>query len=282
VFLGVAALVLGASREPGAAGLLLSIAAMVLVAAGVFLIIWAFAYQTLAYALTESALRIEWLGRVTVVPYQGIHGIYTGQRLEGHATPSALRWPGINVGSSRVRGLGRVRFFATSSDQSRLTLITVEHGGLIVSARDPQEFRAALIERVEQFGDTPIESPEAGTWHQKEPTAAPWTAFADAWLPVWVGLGLLALLLLLATIDLRYEALPDQIVLHFDASGAPSQIAPKSDLLRLPLLGFVCLLVDWVVGVMVHQREWLLARLLWAGGAIVQLVLYVGVLRLVA
>jgi hypothetical protein len=281
VFLGVAAVVLGASREPGLTTLVLTVVAIVLVAAGVLLMIWAFAYRRLAYALTESALRVEWLGRTVVVPYQAIQGIYTGQRLEGRATPSQPRWPGISVGSARIRGLGRLRFFATSSDQSRLTLITVEHGGVIVSARDPQEFRAALIERVEQYGELSTHALEPQTLRHTEPTAAPWTAFADRWLPACIGLGLLALLLVLATIVLRYDALPDQVALHFDASGQPSQIASKYDLLRLPLLGFVCLLVNWVVGVVVHQRERLLARLLWLGGAIVQLVLFVGVLRLV-
>jgi hypothetical protein len=282
VFLGVAALVLGVSREPGPTMLLLCFLAIVLAGAGVLLMVWAFAYRRLAYSLTESAVRIEWLGRTVVVPYQAIQGIYTGQRLEGHATPSALRWPGISVGPSRVRGLGRLRFFATSSDQSRLTLITVEHGGVIVSARDPQAFRAALIERVEQSGELPIGQPEQHKWRHTEPTATPWTAVADRWLLACIGLGLVALLLVLATIVLRYDALPEQVALHFDASGQPSQLAPKSDLLRLPLFGFVCLVVNWVAGVVVHQRERLLARLLWLGGPVVQLVLFVGALRLVS
>ena len=76
--------------------LLLCFLAIVLAGAGVLLMVWAFAYRRLAYSLTESAVRIESLGRTVVVPYQAIQGIYTGQRLEGHATPSALR----NRGSS--------------------------------------------------------------------------------------------------------------------------------------------------------------------------------------
>jgi hypothetical protein len=253
----------------------------VLVAAGVLLMVWAFAYQRLAYSLTENALRIDWLGRVVVVPYQAIHGIYTGQRLEGHASPGALSWPGINVGSSRVRGLGRLRFFATSADQSHMTLITVEHGGVVVSAREPQVFRAALIEHVERFGDLPVEPADRETWQQRGPIAAPWTALADRWLPACVTAGVLAVLLVLGTIDVRYDTLPAEIPLHFDGSLAASQIAPKADLLRIPLLGFVSLVVDWTAGIAVHERERLLARLLWLGGAVVQLVLLVGVVRLV-
>ncbi len=88
-------------------------------------------------------------------------------------------------------------------------------------------------------------------------------------------------LCVLAAIGLRYDALPDQVPLHFDATGQTSQIAPKSDLLRLPLLGLIVLCVNWGLGVIVHPRERTLARLLWLGGAIVQLVLLLGVLRLI-
>ena len=50
----------------------------------------------------------------------------------------------------------------------------------------------------------------------------------------------------------------------------------------LPLFGLTCLVINWVVGIWLHPRERLLARLLWLGGAIVQVVLLMGVLRLVA
>jgi hypothetical protein len=280
LFLAVAALVLGGSREPGMGMLWLCVGATVLAAAGTFLLIWGIGYRRLAYALTENALRIDWLGRTVVVPYPAIQGIYTGQRLSGHSTPSVPRWPGISVGTARVRGLGRLRFFATSSDQSQLTYITVEHGGVILSARDPHAFRAGLIERVERYDAVPAE--DSLTWHQAPPTTAPWTAFADVWLPVCVAFGLLGLLAVLAVVTSTFDALPDQIALHFDASNRPNQIAPKADLLRLTLLGLVCLVLNWVLGVLVHPRERLLARLLWIGAAVVQVVLLLGVLRIVA
>src|SRR5205807_377012 len=172
---------------------------------GLRLLVWAIGYRQLTYCLAESRLRIDWLGRTLTVPYSAIQGIFTGQRLAGHAAPGALRWPGINVGPARVRGLGRLRFFATSTDQSALTFIAVEHGGVIVSARDPQSFQAALIERVEHC-------PDAGTpaiWQQTPPTTVPWTALADPWLPVCSALGTLVLLIVVAVITARFGALPD-------------------------------------------------------------------------
>jgi hypothetical protein len=228
-------------------------------------------------------MRIDWLGRMLVLPYAAIQGIYGGQRLSGNATPSAPRWPGINIGSRWVRGMGRLRFFSTSTDQGQLTYITVEHGGVVISAREPLEFQTALIAHIEQYESlaTEPEEEELGSWHTREPETAPWTAIADVWLPVCVALGTVVLLVVLASITLRYDALPDQVPLHFDVGGEPSQISPKADLVRLPLLGLVCLCVNWTLGVVVHPREQVLARLLWCVGVVVQLVLLVGVLRLV-
>lgn len=280
MFVALAVLVFGASREPGPVMVILvALSALLAAAAGIVLIL-GYAYRRLAYSLGESALRIEWLGRTTIVPYPAIQGIYTGQRLSGNAVPSTLRWPGISVGHLRVRTLGRLRFFATSTNQDDLTLVTVEGGGVILSAREPNEFRAALIYHVERYGDTAPADAEPLTWQQKAPTTPPWTAFADIWFPACLVLGTLALLAVLGGIDLRYDTLPDQVVLHFDANTEPSQLAPKSDFLRLPLLGFACLVVNWVAGVIVHPRERVMARLLWLGGVAVQLVLLVGLVRL--
>jgi hypothetical protein len=273
LFLALAAVFLGGSREPGLSMLLLCALAVVLAAAGIALFVLALGYQRLAYALTDAELRIDWLGRTVVVPYQAIQGIYTGQRLKGHAAPSIPNWPGINIGPARVRGLGRLRFLATSTDQSMLTLVTVDHGGVIVSAREPNEFRSALIELVEDSQEGPE---EARTWYQMAPTRAPWTALADFWLPVCAAIGMALVLVVLAVIAIKFDALPEQVALHFDASGL------KSDLPRLPLLGVAVLVVNWLLGIWLHARERLLARLLWLGGAIVQLVLLMGVLRLTA
>jgi hypothetical protein len=279
--LGVVALALGVTREPSVPMLALCCLAAILGAAGGVLLLVGLAYRRLAYAMAESAMRIDWLGSTLVLPYTAIQGIYTGQRLAGHSTATTLRWPGINVGAARVRGLGPLRFYATSTDQSRLTFVTVEHGGVIVSARDPLEFQTSLIDHVEGYEDAALADEQPTTWLERPPAQAPWTAVADRWLVVCVGVGALVLLGVLATICLRYDSLPDQLPLHFDASGLTSQIAPKSDLLRLPLLGLLCLVVNWGLGVAVHPRERVLGRLLWLGAIVVQAVLLIAVLRLV-
>src|SRR5262249_1026836 len=100
------------------------VASAIFGAVGLALAVWAVGYRRLTYALAESAVRVDWLDRILVLPYAAIQGIYAGQRLSGNATPSVPCWPGINIGSRWVRGMGRLRFYATSSDQSELTYIT--------------------------------------------------------------------------------------------------------------------------------------------------------------
>ncbi len=90
----------------------------ILGAAGSVLLLWGLAYRRLAYYMTDNALRIEWLGSSLVVPYPAVQGIYTGQRLAGNATPRGSAGRASTSAPARVRGLGPLRFFATSTDQS--------------------------------------------------------------------------------------------------------------------------------------------------------------------
>jgi hypothetical protein len=244
------------------------------IAAG--LLLWALAYRQLTYTLTDRALAIAWFGHVTNVPYGVIDGIYTGQRLVGMATPTVPVWPGIYVGPGRARGIGRLRFYATSPDPAALTLITLEHGGVVVSARNPHDFRTALIERIQQLDD----GTGSLTVSREPPRTVPWSALFDAWFAASAAAGLVLLLGMLAVLGLGFESLPFEIPMRFDATGDPSQIAPRTDLLRLPLIGLLLLVADWALGIWVHPRDRLLARVLWLGGAVLQAVLLIALVRL--
>jgi hypothetical protein len=244
---------------------------------GLALAVWGIAYRRLAYVLAGEGLEIHWLGETFVAPYPAIEGIYTGQRLVSGENPLARRprWPGIYVGQARVRGIGRLHFFTTSQDPGALTVITFEGGGAVVSARSPQDFRTALIDRVSRS----VETGGAAAYARPARTA-PWTAVRDPWLLACLVVGLVLLLVGLAVAALAYAGLPEQIALRFDASGHPTQVGPRADLLHLPLIGLLAVLVNAVVGVWFHAREPLLARLLWVGAAVVQAVLLVAIVRL--
>jgi Bacterial PH domain len=276
--LALVALGLAVSREPGGTMVLWALVAFVLGALACGVGLWGLAYRQLAYTLTERALEIAWRGHTLVVPYVAVDGIYTGQRLVGSSTPNPPVWPGIYVGSGRAKGVGRLRFFTTSPDPSALTLITLEHSAVVVSARNPHEFRTALIERIQGAPSDPAASASVT---RVPPRTPPWSAAFDVWLPGAVAVGLVLILGMLAAIGLGFEGLPLDIPMRFDASGDPTQIAPRVDLLRLPLIGLALLVGDAAVGVWLHPRERLLARLLWVCGAVLQAVLFVAVVRLV-
>src|SRR5437588_308976 len=93
--------------------------------------------------------------------------------------------------------------------------------------------------RIENYDS--LSSRDALAWHQRPPTTAPWTALGDPWLAVCASLGIVVLLVVMLVITSRFDSLPDQVPLRFDASSQPSQIAAKGDLLRLPLFGLICL-----------------------------------------
>jgi hypothetical protein len=249
----------------------------VLAALAAALCLWALAYRRMTYVLTDQALEVAWFGRTLVVPYTAIDGIYTGQRLVGSATPTVPAWPGIYVGPGRARAVGRLRFFATSPDPAALTLITLEHGGVVVSARNPHEFRLALIERIQDV----VDAASAAAPTREPPRGPPWTALYDRWLGWSLLAACLGLFAILTVVGAVFEFLPPEIALRFDASGEASLIGPREDLLRLPLFGLLVLLVDLALGVWLHPRERLLARLLWLSGAVAQVVLLVAVVRLV-
>jgi hypothetical protein len=254
-----------------------TVVAAALALGGLGMLLWGLAYRRLVYTLAEHSLDVTWLDRTLLVPYASIEGIYTGQRVVGSAVPKAPTWPGIYIGSGRARGLGRLRFYTTSPDPAALTVIAAETRALVVSARDPMGFRAALIERVDAV-DASETVPAAWTF---EPVgSAPWSAIRDRWLFVCAGITFALLLITLAAIALGFGALPPEVAIRFDASGQPALIASAESLLRLPLVGAALALLNAALGVWLHPRERLLARLLWAGGAAVMAIVMVAVVRL--
>jgi len=252
-----------------------TLVAIVLAVAGALILLWGLAYRRLAYALGSDSLDVAWFGRSVVVPYASIEGIYTGQRLIGNTVPKVPAWPGIYVGSGHARGLGRLRFFTTSPDPAALTLISSQRDTLVVSARDPHAFRAALIERVERASDA-----EATHGSIAPGASVPWSAVRDRWLAASLALSLTLLLAMQVALAIGFGALPETIPLRFDASGQPTHVAPAEDLLRLPLLATVLVALNAALGIWLHLRERLLARLLWIGGVLVQAIVFVAIVRL--
>ncbi len=267
---------LSTRQQPSIPMVLTVVAAAILIALAVATYLLSASYRSLVYSLGDRGLEIPWFGETALVPYAAIDGIYTGQRLVGSSQPGGLVWPGVYVGMGRARGTGRLRFFTTSQDPADLTLVTAGGAGFVVSARDPQAFRSALIQRVQQVA----EDAEVEACDVLPPTRAPWTLVRDRWAPWALALSVVLLLAMLSLVALRFEGLPEPVPLHFDASGVPNETGSRWDLFRLPIGGLLVLLVNWMLSVWLHARESYLARVLWMGAVAIQAILLVAVVRL--
>jgi len=74
--------------------------------------------------------------------------------------------------------------------------------------------------------------------------------------------------------------LPERIPLHFDATGEVDRIAAKDSLLVIPWIGALALGANGFLGVLLHRRERLGAYLLLAMAFMVQVVLWVAMMRI--
>jgi uncharacterized membrane protein len=92
-----------------------------------------------------------------------------------------------------------------------------------------------------------------------------------------LGLGLLINLALFSYLVIRFDALPDLLPLHFDATGLPDRIEAKNGIFALPTIGLIVLALNIGLGIPIHRRERIGTRLLAAGALLVQVLMWLAV-----
>ena len=100
---------------------------------------------------------------------------------------------------------------------------------LAISPADPQGFIRALQERF-ALGANRILEPEL-----RRPPIWTWELWRDRAALLLIGLGLLGLLVMFGALCFRYPELSADLPLHFDVTGIPDRISPKSELFMLPV-----------------------------------------------
>lgn len=280
---GILILALAFLAEPGAGQAPPLLLGSLFLAAGGGILLLAVGYRQLRYELARDGLRVHWLGRLHVLPYGDVDGIYPGQRLVGRSTPRAPFWPGLFVGRGRARGVGRLSFFATSREPAHLTLVTAGAIGAVLSARDPTRFRAELIRHVQATpeGDAASAAPALARLDTLPAACRPWSAVHDRWARASLAAAWLLLLAQCTFLALQMPSLPDRIPLRFEGGGTALEVGARGDLFRLPLGGLFIALLNGAVGVWLHVQERLLARIIWGSAVLVLLITGVAVIRLV-
>ncbi len=102
----------------------------------------------------------------------------------------------------------------------------------------------------------------------------------DHALQILLALTLAMNLVLLIFLVVRYDALPDPLPLHFDATGLPDRIEPKSGILILPVISLIVMVSNALLGVLVHQKERAATLLLAAGALFVQVLMWLAVINI--
>jgi len=103
----------------------------------------------------------------------------------------------------------------------------------------------------------------------------------DHTLQFFFALTLIVNLALVVYLVLRFDALPDPLPLHFDASGLADRIEAKTGIFGLPLIGFIVLVLNSILGISVQRRERAAAILLITGALLVQILLWFAVSRII-
>lgn len=94
-------------------------------------------------------------------------------------------------------------------------------------------------------------------------------------------LALLINIALLIFLAVRFEALPDLLPLHFDASGLPDRIDAKAGIFGLPIIGLVVLVANALIGFPVHRRERAAAMLFASSALLMQILLWLAAMNIV-
>jgi uncharacterized membrane protein len=99
----------------------------------------------------------------------------------------------------------------------------------------------------------------------------------DHVLQLLFALALIVNLTLVGYLMLRFDALPDPLPLHFDASGLADRIEAKSGIFGLPLIGFSVLMLNITLGILTHRRERAATILLVTSALLAQILLWFAV-----
>lgn len=245
----------------------LSLPALVLMA------YWLYSLAGMQYTLERNGLIITCGAAKQIIPMDSIQQIIPGASrvLEGRMW--GVRWPGCWLGHGHLAGLGLTLFYATTSLDEQLLVITPTLTYAI--SPDNQEAFVQDFETRRQLG--PLKP-----WSQESQQArfASWPIWSDRMGHVILGLGLLLNASLFAYLCGRYPELPLMVPLHFDASGAVDRSGMRASLFVLPTIGLLVWTGNGTLGVLLRAREHVAAYLLWCGTLLVQILLIVAVLTL--
>jgi hypothetical protein len=221
---------------------------------------------TMQYWVDRDAVTLVWGATRQIVPIGQIERVQVDLGDRPHDPPRPWHWPCPYRRRFHCDGIGVVNAYATRDLRDLLILVTSEESfGL--SPANAGAFVAALQERYA------LGPARARRTELKRPPLWTWRLWRDRTALCLVMAGLLGVLLLFGVFCFRLPGLPADLPLHYDINGLPDRIAPKANLVVLPLIGFISWFLNLVWGIWIYSRvQRQGAYLLWGGAVVVQII----------
>jgi hypothetical protein len=239
------------------------------------IVYWLYGLSRSIYLLDRNALIIQWGPLEQTIPAKQIERVLTGDEVEGHIHFYGGFWPGHCVGYGEVPGAGPTLFYGTDLPRHLVYVVTpgLTYG---LSPADREGFLAALRQRV-QMGSTQVVEESS-----RRPGILDWAIWQDRLGLILLGVGILAIVLLIGLLCFRLPMLPRLVPLHFDLMGNPDRLGLRWQIFIIPLIGLLALALNGVLGWLAYRRERMISYLLWGGAVLVQVLVWTAAIGILA
>jgi hypothetical protein len=238
---------------------------------------WLYGLFLSRYLLDRNELVIQWGAVQQVIPMGQVEVVFTGEEVEGPIHFSGGKWPGHCVGFGRVPipggDLTPALFYGTVPPQRQVYVATP---GLVygISPAQRDDFLESLQKRM-QMGPTQVVEQIT-----HRPGFLSWAIWRDRLALGLLGVGILAIFVLIGLLTFMYPSLPLVIPLHFDAAGNADRYGSRVQVFIMPLIGLLTMLFNGVLGGFAYRRERMISYLLWGGAVLVQILVWTAAIGL--
>ena len=235
------------------------------------IVYWLYGLSRSGYSLDRNMLVIHWGPVEQIIPTGQIERAFTGDEVEERIPFYGAIWPGHCVGQGEIPGEGTALFYATVPPKQQIYVVTpdITFG---ISPADHDGFLESLRKRMEMGSTQVVER------FTKRPDFLRWEIWQDRVGLVLLLSSLLTLLALTGLLCFQFPALPRMVPLHFDIEGQPDRLEARGQIFSIPLIGFLALLLNGVLGGLAYQRERMASYMLWGGAILVQVLMWTAVI----
>ena len=218
----------------------------------------------LRYEFDRNRLLIFTAATRQIIPMNSIEQVIDGQSLEFKVKMHGLTWPGYQIGSGTIEGLGLTLSFAVTSPHEQVFVVTptLTYG---ISVEDIDTF-------IEVFGTARQLGPSLQVQQESvQSTYVHWAIWRDRLAQGLLVANIVLSATLFAILCFRYPKLPPLLPLHYDVTGQVDRISPRKDVFVMPIISLIAWLANGALGGLLYRRERFASYLAWSGALLVQI-----------